>query len=69
MDEGIFGFSKVIVGDSCPGRPVYHVPVTCCTIPSILMRFWPNLDSAVKPYLSKAPAPWREEVMVDQRWE
>jgi hypothetical protein len=25
VDEGIFGFSKVIVVDSCPGGPVCHV--------------------------------------------
>ena len=36
MDEGIFGLSKAIVGDSCLGGPVCHVGVTCCTIPSIL---------------------------------
>ena len=40
IDEGIFGFSKAIVGDSSPGGPVCHVRVTCCTIPSILTRFW-----------------------------
>ena len=40
MDEGIFGFSKAIVGDSCPGGLVCHVHVTCCTIPLILTRFW-----------------------------
>jgi hypothetical protein len=27
VDEGIFGFSKTIVGDSCPGGPVCHVHV------------------------------------------
>jgi hypothetical protein len=36
VDEGIFGLSKAIVGDSCPGGLVCHVRVTCCTIPSIL---------------------------------
>ena len=41
VDEGIFRFSKAIVGDSCPGGPVCHVRVTCCTILSILTRFWP----------------------------
>jgi hypothetical protein len=25
VDEGIFGFSRVIVGDCCPGGPVCHV--------------------------------------------
>jgi hypothetical protein len=42
VDKGIFGFLKVIGGDSCLGGPVCHVHVTCCTIPSILTRFWPG---------------------------
>ena len=36
MDKGIFGFSKAIVDDICPGGPVCHVRVTCYTILSIL---------------------------------
>ena len=48
VDEGIFGFSKVIVGDSCPGGPVYHVHVTCYTVPLILTRFWPQGVTAVQ---------------------
>ncbi len=48
VDEGIFGFSKVIVGDNCPGGPICHVHVTCCTILSILMRFWPQGVTAVQ---------------------
>ena len=48
MDEGIFGFSKAIVADSCPGGPVCHVRVTCCTIPSILTRFWAQGVTAVQ---------------------
>ena len=42
VDEGIFGFSKVIVDDSCSSRPICHVRVMYCTIPSILTRFWPQ---------------------------
>ena len=48
MDEGIFGFSKVIMGDSCPGGPVCHVHVTCYTVPSILTQFWPKGVTAVQ---------------------
>ena len=48
MDEGIFGFSKAIVGDSCLGGPVCHVRVTYCTISSILMRFWAQGVTAVQ---------------------
>ena len=48
MDEGIFGFSKVIVGDSGLGGPVCHVRVTCCTILSILTRFWAQGVKAVQ---------------------
>ena len=40
VDEGIFGFSEAIMGDSCSGGPVYHMRVMCCTIPLILTRFW-----------------------------
>jgi hypothetical protein len=47
-NEGIFGFSKAIVGDSCPGGPVCHVRVTCCTIPLILTRFWAQGVTAVQ---------------------
>jgi hypothetical protein len=48
VDEGIFGFSKAIVGDSCPSGPVCHVRVTCCSIPSILTLFWPQGVTAVQ---------------------
>ena len=48
MDEGIFGFSKAIVGDSYPGGPVCHVLVMCCTIPSILTQFWAQGITAVQ---------------------
>ena len=48
VDEGIFGFSKVIMGDSCPGGPVCHVRVTCYTVPSILTRFWLQGVTAVQ---------------------
>ena len=48
MDEGIFGFSKAIMDDNCLGGPVCHVHVTCCIIPSILMRFWAHGVMAVQ---------------------
>jgi hypothetical protein len=48
VDKGIFGFAKAIVGDSCPGGPVCHVRVTCCTILSILTRFWAQGVMAVQ---------------------
>ena len=48
VEEDIFGFSNVIVGDSCLGGPVCHVRVTCCTIPSILTRFWAQGVTAVQ---------------------
>ena len=48
VDEGIFGFSKVIVSDNCPSGPVCHVHVTCYTVSSILTRFWPHGVTAIQ---------------------
>ena len=39
-DEGIFGFSKAIVSNNCPGGPVCHVLGTLFIFPSILTVIW-----------------------------
>ena len=39
-DEGIFGFSKAIVSNNCPGGPVCHVLGTLFIFPSILTAIW-----------------------------